>query len=307
MHISFTRRKIADMFINVLLALNLLVAFLMTDRELQAAYGQAFNIFVNVSIVVFIVEIMVRMWMSSRSGSYLHFFKSKGEWHHWNCFDFTVTFLAAISLISGLGAFVGSRLLRLLRLFTTMRMFSRHRRMQNVSEAIIKSVPAIMGTGIYFIMLYSIYAIAGTNLYADIDPVHFGNVGRTFLMLFQLMTLDDWSEVMYPIIDRDSTAWLYFFSFILMASYVLLNLIVGVIVDSLQQVRKRREIEARSSGLQAEIEQMKVQLREFQLALEEWERRQDPHAQADGTAAEKQKTAPVKPAERGARKRRRRR
>ena len=261
-----------DMFINLLLILNLIAAFLTTDADINASYGMALDLFIDLSIVVFICEIALRIWLARRGGSLLCFFRSRGQWRHWNCFDFTVTILAAISLFSGIGPFVGARTLRLMRLLSTVRLFSRYQRMQSVSEAIIKSVPAIVGTGIYFSMLYSIYAIAGTNLYGSIDPVHFGSVGRSFLTLFQLMTLDDWSDVMYSIMEADITAWVYFFSFILVASYVLLNLIVGVIVDSLQQVRRRRELAARSSSLEVEIEQMKEQLREFQLALENWER-----------------------------------
>lgn len=266
-----TKRKIADGFINALLALNLVAAFLMTDQDISAQYGYALDLFSSISILFFIGEILVRMLICRKGGSIWYFFRSKGKWHHWNCFDFTVTLLAAVSLISGLGVFVGARTLRLLRLLNTMRLFSRYQRLQSVSEAIIRSVPAIVGTGIYFSMLYSVYAIAGTNLYGQIHPHYFGSVGRSFLTLFQLMTLDDWSEVMYVIMEEDPWVWLYFFSFILIASYVLLNLIVGIIVDSLQQVRRRRELEARSSGIEMEIEQMKQQLLEFQLALEKWE------------------------------------
>lgn len=269
-HISL-RKRIADGFINTLLALNLLAAFLMTDQDIFAQYGYALYIFSDISILFFVVEIAVRIWICRRRGSMWNFFRSNGKWRHWNCFDFTVTFLAAVSLFSGLGVFVGARTLRMLRLLNTMRLFSRYQRLQSVSEAIVKSVPAIVGTGIYFSMLYSVYAIAGTNLYGHIHPDYFGNVGRSFLTLFQMMTLDDWSDVMYVIMGEDPWAWLYFFSFILIASYVLLNLIVGVIVDSLQQVRRRRELEARSSSIEIEVEQMKQQLREFQLALEKWE------------------------------------
>ena len=293
-HISL-RKRIADGFINTLLALNLLAAFLMTDQDISAQYGYALYIFSDVSILFFVVEIAVRMWICRRGGSMWNFFRSNGKWRHWNCFDFTVTFLAAVSLFSGLGVFVGARTLRMLRLLNTMRLFSRYQRLQSVSEAIVKSVPAIVGTGIYFSMLYSVYAIAGTNLYGHIHPDYFGNVGRSFLTLFQMMTLDDWSDVMYVIMGEDPWAWLYFFSFILIASYVLLNLIVGVIVDSLQQVRRRRELEARSSSIEIEVEQMKQQLREFQLALEKWEEEkglaQEKRQQQNGQSHSSRKTS----------------
>ena len=285
---KYTKRKIADWLINSLLALNLVAAFLMTDRDIMEQYGRALLAFSDVSMLIFIVEIVVRMMICHRGGSVWSFFYSEGRWHHWNCFDFMVTLLAAISLVSGLGVLVGARTLRMLRLLNTMRLFSRFKRMQSVSEAIVKSVPAIVGTGIYFSMLYSIYAIAGTNLYGHIHPAYFGNVGRSFLTLFQLMTLDDWSDVMYTIMEEDAWAWLYFFSFILIASYVLLNLIVGIIVDSLQQVRHRRELEARSSDIETEIEQMKQQLREFQMALERWEEKRQLNKKEKGQSEEHQ-------------------
>jgi voltage-gated sodium channel len=292
---NLNKRYVIDLFINTLLALNLLAAFMLTDPDIQSAYGKQLNLFVDISIVCFIVEIAVRMWWAKKDGSMWTFFRKDHQWRHWNCFDFTVTLLAAASLLSGLGAFVGARTLRMLRLLNAMRLFSRHKRMQNVSEAIIKAMPSIVGTGIYFTMLYSIYAIAGVNLFSQIDPHHFGNLGRAFMFLFQLMTLDDWSDVMYVIMDEDPWAWLYFFSFILIASYVLLNLIVGVIVDSLQQVRRRRELEARSSSIEIEVEQMKQQLREFQLALEKWEEEkglaQEKRQQQNGQSHSSRKTS----------------
>lgn len=266
------KQKVFDGFVNTLLILNLLAAFLMTDPDIEARYGTALAVFGDVSILLFVVEIVIRLVQSSRTGSVWSFFYQNGHFRHWNCFDFTVTMLSAATLVSGFGMIVGARILRMFRLLNNVRLFSRYKRLQSVSEAIVQSIPAIFGTGIYFSMLYSIYAILGTNLFRHICPDYFGSLGRSFLTLFQLMTLDDWSEVMYVIMEEDPWAWMYFFSFILLASYVLLNLIVGIIIDSLQQVRLRRELEARNSGIAKEIEQMKRQLSEFQTALETWER-----------------------------------
>ena len=122
-------KRVLDGFINMLLVLNLVAAFLMTDQDISAQYGSALYLFSDISILFFVVEIAVRMWMCSRGGSMWYFFRSNGKWHHWNCFDFTVTLLAAVSLSSGLGVFVGARTLRMLRLLNTMRLFSRYQRL----------------------------------------------------------------------------------------------------------------------------------------------------------------------------------
>ena len=264
------KEKFVERFVNILLILNLISAFLLTDGNIVEKYGRYLDFFCDVSIVFFVIEISYRIFLCGKKGHVRDFFYQNGEWQYWNIFDFGVTFLSAISLISGLAVLVGMRTLRLLKLLNTVKLFARQKRLQSITEAIVASMPPIFGAALYFTMLYSTYAIMGISLYKESNPEYFGNLGVTFVTLFQVMTLDDWTLIMKSVTRIHPYAWIYFISFVLIASYVLLNLIVGIIVDSLQTVREKREL-ATQSELNNQIKALRDQLKTFEYELEKLE------------------------------------
>lgn len=264
------KEKTIERFVNVLLILNLITAFLLTDEKVVRMYGEWLDLFCDISIVIFIIEIIFRIYLYGKKGRVKDFFYENHEWQYWNIFDFGVTFISAISLISGLAVLVGVRTLRLLKLLNTVKLFARQKRLQSITEAIVASMPPIFGAALYFLMLYSTYAIMGISLYKESSPEYFGNLGVTFVTLFQVMTLDDWTHIMRTVMCIHPYAWIYFISFVLIASYVLLNLIVGIIVDSLQTVREKREL-ATQNELNIQIEALRNQLQTFKYELDKLE------------------------------------
>jgi voltage-gated sodium channel len=82
-----------------------------------------------------------------------------------------------------------------------------------------------------------IYGILGWLLYADHDPERFGNIGRALLTLFQILTLEGWNEVLETEMELYSWSWIYFVSFVLVATFVVLNVVIAIIVNSMDEVR----------------------------------------------------------------------
>ena len=91
-----------------------------------------------------------------------------------------------------------------------------------------------------FFLLY-VYGMLGWILYADHDPEQFGNIGRSLLTLFQVLTLEGWNEVLDKEMELTSWSWVYFVSFVLLATFVVLNVVIAVVVNSIEEAH---EIEA---------------------------------------------------------------
>jgi voltage-gated sodium channel len=167
--------------------------------------------------------------------------------------------------------------LRVLRLLTAVP------KLQILVSALLKSLPSMAYVSMLLFLLFYIYGVAGTMFFGKNDPVHFGNLGRSLLSLFRVVTLEDWTDVMYLQIygsdlyqgynfkasdlsqytfEASATPMLavvYFVSFVLLGTMIMLNLVIGVIVNGMDDARieaeierlKRTEIELGGTGSEA--------------------------------------------------------
>jgi voltage-gated sodium channel len=94
-------------------------------------------------------------------------------------------------------------------------------------------------------LIFYVFAVMATKLYGELSPERFGSLGASLFTLFQMMTLESWAEAnVRPILEHQPLAWMFFVPFILIATFVVLNLFIGVIVDSIQTLRAQREAPA---------------------------------------------------------------
>ncbi len=252
--------------INVLLVLNLVAALLLTSAQARSRWGMELDVFCDVSIVVFIIEVLCRVFMRPSRDGVHSFFVKDGKVRYWNVFDLVVTLISAVSIVGGVMGLVGVRTLRLLKLASTSKVLVRQRHLHELTEAIFGAVPAILGASLYILFVTTIYAIIGVNLYRDTAPAYFGTLGDTYLTLFQLMLLDDWGQIIRPLLPSHPWAWCYAVSFTVIANFVLLNIILGYIVDSIQHIRALREYRSRQ-GLLHESDLLQEQLERFERAF----------------------------------------
>ena len=180
--------------------------------------------------IFFIVEILIRFFAEHRK---LDFFRSG-----WNIFDLVIVIS---SLIPTTGSSV--LVLRLLRLARLLRVISFIPELRFVIEALIDSLKkSIYVLILIFILLY-IYAVGGVILFEDVAGGRFEDLGEAFIALIQIMTLSSWESLMMPIVEIYPYAWMYFISFVILSSIIVLNLFVAILVDVVSERRKRQEEE----------------------------------------------------------------
>jgi len=180
--------------------------------------------------VFFVFEILIRFFAEKNK---VDFFKDG-----WNIFD---SVIVVSSLIPTAGTSV--MVLRLLRLARLLRVISFIPELRFVIEALIESLKKSVYVLILIFILLYIYAVAGVILFETIEGGRFEELGEALLSLVQIMTLSSWESLMLPITDVYPYAWMYFVSFVIFSSIIVLNLFVAILVDVVAERRKRLEKE----------------------------------------------------------------
>jgi len=96
---------------------------------------------------------------------------------------------------------------------------------------LIKTVPRVGFIALLMFIFIYIWGAIGTLIFGELEPERWGNIGVAMLTLMQVATYDDWGAIMADVISTYPLAWIYFVSFIIINAVVLLNMVIGVIVD----------------------------------------------------------------------------
>ncbi len=221
-------------FIAGLIILNAITLGLETsDHMVENFHGfiRAFDVFI---LSVFVVEISLKLYLYRAS-----FFRQG-----WNVFDFLVV---GIALIPASGPY---SVLRAFRVFRVLRLMSVVPQMRRVITALFLSIPGMASIiGVLMIIFY-VAAVLATQIFgahhSEEMQVLFGTIGASMYTLFQVMTLEGWSEnVAAPTITHFPWAWAYFVTFIMVTSFAVLNLFIGIIVDAMHIVQEEDHKEER--------------------------------------------------------------
>jgi voltage-gated sodium channel len=177
--------------------------------------------------------------------------------------------IVAAALIAPSGPFQVVRALRILRV---LRLVSTVPSLRRVVNGLLDAVPGIGSVLVLLILILYIAGVMATMLFRDVAPDNFGHLGLSLFSLFQIMTLEGWAEIATDIMDEYTWAWMFFIGYILVATFLVLNLVIGVVVSSIQS---RIEIEAaeRSEDDSELKEELRAVRREIELLRESLERR----------------------------------
>ncbi len=234
----------------VLIVANAITIGLETSDRVVEVFGPALSAFETFVIAVFVVEILIKLVAFGP-----RFFRSG-----WNVMDFVVV---AISLVPAAGPFSVLRSLRILRV---LRLLSTVPRLRQLTESLLSAIPSIGWISFMLGLVFYVFAVIGTELFGARFPDWFGNVGKSMYTLFQIMTLESWSMgIARPVMAEFAWAWAYFVPFILISAFTILNLFIGIIVNTMQSLHweeeenKRQEMEDRAH---AEREEMLKLIRE---------------------------------------------
>ena len=125
-----------------------------------------------------------------------------------------------------------------------LRVISATPRLRRVVEGFITALPG-MGS-VFLLMALSFYigAVMATKLFGPAFPDWFGTLGDSAFTLFQIMTLESWSMgIVRPVMDKYPLAWAFFVPFIIVTTFAVVNLIVGLIVNSMQDAHLKEDNE----------------------------------------------------------------
>ena len=86
-------------------------------------------------------------------------------------------------------------------------------------------------------ILFFVYAVLGFHLFHEHDPTHWRNLGYALLTLFRIVTLEDWTDVMYKAMELSPAYALYFVSFVVVGTFVVVNLFIAVVINNLDEAK----------------------------------------------------------------------
>lgn len=234
----------------------------------------------NLILLIFILEIAVKMGAEGNK-----------PWKYfmdpWNVFDFLI-------VITCLMPFGGSSIavLRLLRLLRVLKLVNALPKLQILVGALLKSIPSMFYVSIFLSLLFYIYACAAVFVFSANDPIHFQNLEMAMLTLFRIVTLEDWTDIMYIsmygcdnygydgnealCVAPQAFGWIsaaFFVSFVMMGTMVVLNLFIGVIMNGMEEAQKESEIQVamaaeKAPTIKSEIAKMRIQFEELQKTLD---------------------------------------
>lgn len=207
--------------ITALILLNAVTLGLETSESIMAVHGGWIRALDHVILGVFVAELLLKIF--AQGG---RFFKNG-----WNIFDFIIV---GISLIPASGPFAVLRTLRVLRV---MRLISTVPSLRRVVSALLAAIPGMASVMSILMVIFYVCAVMTTQTFgSNPDPAmqkYFGDIGNSMFTLFQIMTLEGWQDIAEDTLAIYPMAWMFFVSFITVASFAILNLFIGIIVDAM--------------------------------------------------------------------------
>ena len=189
----------------------------------------------------FVIELSIRMAAEKRLAD---FFK-KG----WNIFDFIIVAVSLIPLDDSEYALIA----RMLRLFRVMRLISFIPELRVLVSALISALPRMGYVALLMFIIFYLYAVIGNMLFGTLNPVLWGDLGISLLTLFRVATFEDWTDVMYEAMTLYSLSWIYFITFIFFSAFVFLNMMIGIVVEVLDEEHKKMEAENNADSIADEL------------------------------------------------------
>ena len=177
--------------------------------------------------VIFVVEISARFLATNPRWG---FFKNG-----WNIFDTLIVTISLIPIENSDVALVA----RLIRVFRVLRMISIIPELRILLNSLLKALPRLGYVMALMFIIFYIYAAIGSLIFEDINPVLWGDISIAMLTLFRVMTLEDWTDVMYETMAVYSMSWVFYISFIFLTAFAFLNMVIGIVVNVLEEEHQK--------------------------------------------------------------------
>lgn len=254
---AFLEHKHFTGFIITLILINAVTLGLETDDDLMARHGGLLHLIDHAILGVFVMELLLKLV------AYRLQFLRVG----WNWFDLIIV---TISLIPATGAL---SVLRALRVFRVLRLLSVVPSMRRVISALFRAIPGMASIMSVLLVIYYVAAVLATHIFghsqdATLESL-FGSVGASMFTLFQLMTLEGWREgIAEPAMAIYPWSWIFFVIFIIVTSFAVLNLFIGVIVDAMNIIHEEEKADKGERPLQDDIRLLRTDIEQLRRQLD---------------------------------------
>ena len=218
---EWVESKSVQRFILMAILVNAVFLGIYIDPTILEHYDPLFHTIDVICLAIFTIEIAIKLVAYQQ-----HFFRSG-----WNIFDLIVV---GIALIPGNGALSVLRTLRVLRVLRVLTVVPSLRR---VVAAFIHAIPGLGSVVAVMAIFFYAAAVMAVGFFSESFPDWFGSVGKSLYTLFQIMTLESWSMgIVRPVMEAHPHAWAFFVPFIILATFTILNLFIGIIVSTMQEL-----------------------------------------------------------------------
>lgn len=210
-----------QMAVIVVILVNAVVLGLEAVPSVMARYESLLKLVDRLCLGIFVVELSIKA-IAYRC----HMLRSG-----WNVFDLVVVIIALVPASGPLAVLRSLRVLRVFRLVTSVPALRR------VVAAFLHAIPGLGAVGILLSIVMFVSAVMANGFFGESHPQWFGSLGKSLFTLFQIMTLESWSMgIVRPVMETQPYAWLFFVPFIIFATFAVLNLFIGVIVSTIQEL-----------------------------------------------------------------------
>lgn len=226
--------------------LNAVVLGLETYDSIATEWGDTLFLLNEIFLGIFIIEILIRI--AAYGNRPQDYFKQG-----WNIFDFVVVFAVFIP-----GVRENALLLRLVRLLRVVRVISIFPDLRVLVSGMGKALRPIAAMGALTVLFLFFYGMIGVQLFGEELPERWDNIGTAMLTLFTVLTLEGWNEILFTAQEVTRFAWVFFVSFVLIGSFLVINVLIAIIITSVEEAReaeRAEEIEERLSLAAAEGEE----------------------------------------------------
>lgn len=210
--------KVGHLFVCAVVVLNALILGVQTFEEIPVAIELILKHINKIILIIFAGELVIKLL-----GNGFAFFRNS-----WNVFDLIVVSASFLTQQDFLP------LLRAFRVLHLMSMVDAAPRIQHILKGFWKAVPGIMHVLSILLLFFYIFSVMGVFLFRDLGVAEFQHIGMAMKTMFQVLTGDDWGNIMKGIEKVSPYAWMYFIVFYIILVFIVLNLFIGVVVGSLQ-------------------------------------------------------------------------
>ena len=269
-------------FIIFTILLAAVVVGIQTYKEFAQKYSSLLSILDGFILLVFIIEAGIKILAEGKKPQ--NYFKNP-----WNVFDFLIVIACLLEPIFDLG---GEFLpvLRLARILRVLRLVTAIPKLQLLVTCLLKSLPSMFYVSILLFLLFYVYGTLAVFFYGENDPIHFRNLQSSILTLFRVVTLEDWTDVMYINMygsdnygysAKDFSKWtptpsasplgaaIFFVSFVLIGTMIVLNLVIGVIMNSMDESNREMAIKQELDRRKENPEAIRDGLNDLHLKFED--------------------------------------